>query len=62
MGHDPSHDDGKILDLTTVVGLSLKGKVHWKACINKSTPGTILLADGLVNLNTWPPWTNVLWW
>ena len=46
--HDPRRDVGKILNLANVVGLALKGKVHWQACVNEGAPFAIPSDDGLV--------------
>jgi len=40
----------KKMNLATVVGLALKGKVHRQACINKGAPFAIPSDDGLVGL------------
>jgi hypothetical protein len=50
MEHDTRRNVGKILNLATVVGLALKGKVHWQACIHEGTPFAILLDNCLVGL------------
>jgi len=50
MEHDPRRDDGKILNLTTIVGLALEGKVHCQACINEGALFAIPLDDGLAGL------------
>ena len=34
--HDSRCNIGEILDLATIVGLALKGEVHWTACVDKT--------------------------
>ena len=40
----------KILDLAAIVGLALKGKIHWEACVNKGAPNAMPLNDHLISL------------
>ncbi len=58
MEHDPRRNVGKILNLGTVVGLLLEGKVQPASTKAPPLPyhrKTVVLAS------RWPPGTNVLW-
>ena len=50
MEHDTRHNDGKILNLATIVGFALEGKVHRQACIHEGTPFAIPSDNCLVGL------------
>ena len=50
MEHDTRRDVVKILNLATVVGLALEGKVHRQACVHEGTPFAIPSDNCLVGL------------
>jgi hypothetical protein len=50
MEYDTRRDVGKILNLATVVGLALEGKVHRQACVHEGTPFAIPSDNCLVGL------------